>query len=73
MPELDGPGLYQALQHESPHYLSRVIFLTGDTLSPEARTFLEQVRVPRVSKPFRAAEVRQLIRQVLQENRDQLQ
>jgi PAS domain S-box-containing protein len=67
MPELDGPGLYQALQHEHPYYLARVIFLTGDTLSPEARTFLEQVRVPRLSKPFRAAEVRQLIHQVLQE------
>jgi PAS domain S-box-containing protein len=66
MPELDGPGLYQALQHEQPHYLSRVIFLTGDTLSPEVRTFLEQIRVPRLSKPFRAAEVRQLIHQVLQ-------
>jgi CheY-like chemotaxis protein len=66
MPELDGPGLYQALQHEHPHYLARIIFLTGDTLSPEARTFLEQVRVPRLSKPFRAAEVRRLILQVLQ-------
>jgi CheY-like chemotaxis protein len=69
MPELDGPGLYQALQHEHPHYLARVIFLTGDTLSPEARTFLEQVRVPRLSKPFRAAEVRKLIHQVLQGTR----
>ena len=66
MPELDGPGLYQALQQQHPHLLRRVIFLTGDTLSEEARTFLEQTEVSRLSKPFRAAEVRQLIQHVLQ-------
>jgi len=32
----------------------------------EARTFLEQTRVPRLTKPFRAVEVRQLVQQVLQ-------
>jgi two-component system NtrC family sensor kinase len=64
MPDLDGPGLYQALQ-QHPHRLPRMIFLTGDTLSPDARTFFEQVGVPRLSKPFRAAEVRQLVAQVL--------
>jgi two-component system NtrC family sensor kinase len=66
MPELDGPGLYQALQQQYPYLLRRVIFLTGDTLSEEARTFLEQTEVPRLSKPFRAAEVRQLVQHVLQ-------
>jgi PAS domain S-box-containing protein len=65
MPELDGPGLYQVLQQQYPHLLQRVIFLTGDTLSEEARTFLEQTEVPRLSKPFRAAEVRQLVQHVL--------
>jgi CheY-like chemotaxis protein len=66
MPELDGPGFYQVLQHQYPHLLPRVIFLSGDTLSAEARTFLEQTEVPRLNKPFRAAEVRRLVRQVLQ-------
>jgi PAS domain S-box-containing protein len=66
MPELDGPGFYQALQQQHPHLLQRVIFLTGDTLSEEARTFLAQTEVPRLNKPFRAAEVRQLVQQVLQ-------
>jgi len=67
MPDLDGPGLYQALQHQHPHLLQRVIFLTGDTLSREARTFLEEAGVPRLSKPFRAVEVRRLVSQVLQD------
>jgi two-component system NtrC family sensor kinase len=66
MPELDGPGLYQVLQQQYPYLLQRVIFLTGDTLNEEARTFLEQTEVPRLNKPFRAAEVRQLVQHVLQ-------
>jgi len=66
MPDLDGPGFYQALQQYHPHLLPRIIFLTGDTLSPDARTFLEQTGVPRLSKPCRAAEVRRLVAQLLQ-------
>src|SRR5262249_37564303 len=33
MPELDGPGLYHALESRRPDVLQRFIFLTGDTLS----------------------------------------
>ncbi|MDQ3829835.1 MAG: response regulator, partial [Candidatus Tectomicrobia bacterium] len=66
MPELDGPGLYQEIGEHQPHLLSRMIFLTGDTLSPEAREFLEKVGVARLNKPFRAAEVRRIVQQALQ-------
>jgi len=66
MPKLDGPGLYQALRQQHPHLLRRVIFLTGDTLSEEARSFLEQTEVLRLSKLFYAVEVRQLVQKVLQ-------
>jgi two-component system NtrC family sensor kinase len=65
MPELDGPGFYREMAQSHPHLRERIIFLTGDTLSPEAQEFLEQVGVPRLSKPFRAAEVRQAIQQAL--------
>jgi two-component system NtrC family sensor kinase len=65
MPELDGPGFYRELGQQYPQLLRRVIFLTGDTLSPEARGFLEQVGVPRLNKPFRAAEVRRIVQQAL--------
>jgi DNA-binding NtrC family response regulator len=66
MPELDGPGLYQALAFHTPHLLRRFIFLTGDTLSPEAQTFLTQTSTVRLNKPFRAAEVRRVVQQTLQ-------
>ncbi len=66
MPELDGPGFYQELAQRYPQLLPRIIFLTGDTLSPEARAFLERAGVTRLHKPFRAAEVRRIVHQVLQ-------
>jgi len=45
--------------------LARMIFLTGDVWSPEARDFFEQVDCLRLIKPLRAREVRQLIQQML--------
>jgi CheY-like chemotaxis protein len=61
MPELDGPGFYQELQRSHPHLCPRVMFLTGDTLSPEARAFLEHTGAPRLAKPFTAVMVRKAI------------
>jgi PAS domain S-box-containing protein len=61
MPELDGPGLYRALEQYAPLLCRRFIFLTGDTLSLETVGFFEQHSVPRLIKPFTAAEVRRAI------------
>jgi CheY-like chemotaxis protein len=65
MPDLDGPGLYHALEARQPEVLQRFIFLTGDTLSPDAEAFLAHAGVPRLIKPFSAAEGRQAVRQAL--------
>jgi PAS domain S-box-containing protein len=66
MPELDGPGLYREIEVHLPHLLRRIIFLTGDTLSPEAREFLGKAGISRLNKPFRAAEVRRAVQQAVQ-------
>jgi signal transduction histidine kinase len=66
MPDLDGPGFYRELEQRHPHLLSRVIFLTGDVLNPEAQAFFAQVDRPRLEKPFKAQEVRQVIQQVIE-------
>jgi CheY-like chemotaxis protein len=63
---LDGPGFYRELEQRHPRLLSRVIFLTGDVLSPEAEAFFAQVDRPRLVKPFNAQEVRRAIEQVLE-------
>jgi len=66
MPELDGMGLYQELAQHYPYLVSRLIFLTGDTLNAETITRLEQVGAPRLSKPFTALEVRRVVQRALQ-------
>jgi two-component system NtrC family sensor kinase len=66
MPDLDGPGFYHALEQRHPCLVSRVIFLTGDVLSPEAEAFFAQVDRPRLIKPFNAQAVRRMIAQVLE-------
>jgi two-component system NtrC family sensor kinase len=65
MPDLDGPGFYRELERRYPHLLTRVIFLTGDVLSPEVHGFFEQVKSMYLTKPFKAPEVRRAIQQVL--------
>jgi signal transduction histidine kinase/ActR/RegA family two-component response regulator len=67
MPELDGPGLYRELEQRAPDLLKRIIFLTGDTLSSETSLFLKSADTPYLSKPFRAADVRRVVQQRLQE------
>jgi CheY-like chemotaxis protein len=67
MPELDGPSLYREIERRHPGLHRRVIFLTGDTLSPETREFLKQTGAPSLSKPFVLDEVRRVLRRVLQE------
>ena len=65
MPELDGPGLYRALEAHYPHLCQRFILLTGDTLSPEVLAFVAESGVPRLTKPFTAVAVRSAIQQAM--------
>src|SRR6266851_5036013 len=67
MPELDGPRFYAQLERRHPTFLRRVAFLTGDTLSPETRAFLERTGVPTMAKPFTLEQVRQVLQQVAHE------
>ncbi|HEX9867005.1 MAG TPA: response regulator [Candidatus Tectomicrobia bacterium] len=66
MPELDGPSLYWELERRDRRLLDRMIFLTGDTLSPGTREFLEKTGAPCLSKPFALSDVRDIVQRVLQ-------
>jgi len=66
MPELDGAAFYRELQRHYPALCQRVIFLTGDSLSPESRMFLEQTAVPTLGKPLTVMELRSAVQQLLQ-------
>jgi CheY-like chemotaxis protein len=66
MPDLDGPGFYREVEQRYPDLLSRMVFLTGDTLTPEAKTFFAQVDRPRLVKPFKIQDVSRVIQQVVE-------
>ena len=65
MPELDGPALYRALVTLYPQLCQRFIFLTGDSLNPDTQAFSVQHHVLQLFKPYTAADLRRVIRQVL--------
>ncbi|HSV69551.1 MAG TPA: PAS domain S-box protein [Methylibium sp.] len=57
MPELDGPGLWRALRERHPALAARMVFVTGDTLSPSAREFLQATGCACLEKPFAPADL----------------
>ena len=66
MPGLDGPSLYRVLEERQSALLSRVAFITGDTLSPKIKGFLQTVGRPYIEKPIIPQEVRNLVRLVIE-------
>ena len=46
------------------------MFITGDTLGPSNRSFLEQTSLPYLEKPIAPDEVRQVIRRILKDQGD---
>ncbi len=61
MPGLGGEKLYNLIKATNPELAGRVIFMTGDTVSPGTRDFLQSTGNPYISKPFRIEEIRQCI------------
>ena len=52
MPGLDGPGLYREISERHPALLARLVYITGDTLSPDVEAFLSRTAVTCLAKPF---------------------
>ena len=52
MPDINGREVFDWLTHNMAHYLNRLIFVTGDVLQKETRSFLENANVPCLHKPF---------------------
>jgi len=65
MPALDGHTLYGLLQRQLPALCQRMIFLTGDTWSPDSMRFVEQCGQPWLPKPCSIDEIRTAMAQVL--------
>ena len=65
MPGLDGQQFYKALKRARSPLSSRFLFVTGDTIGPHTREFLNQNRLPYLSKPFRVEELTDHVQRAL--------
>ncbi|HYC63133.1 MAG TPA: ATP-binding protein [Reyranellaceae bacterium] len=61
MPQLDGPGFYRELSRSDPDMAARIIFLTGDTLSPAIQSFLAETKQPVIEKPLDPKQLREAV------------
>jgi PAS domain S-box-containing protein len=61
MPGVSGPEMYARLGEIRPHLLSRIAFVTGDTLGSSMDAFLRESGRPVLEKPFTRAGVRCLV------------
>jgi len=65
MPGLGGRGFHQHILRDHPGLAARVAFVTGDSMSPSARAFLDRTERPYLEKPLAPAELRRLARSLL--------
>jgi len=67
MPDLDGPGLHRELAAVAPALARRVVFVTGDVLTPETDRFLGETGLPVLEKPLDPYDLRLKVRAYLAE------
>ena len=65
MPEIDGPQFYRRAMELDARLERRFIFLTGDTVNEETKSFLRSTGQPFLAKPFRLASIEEVTRQIL--------
>jgi two-component system NtrC family sensor kinase len=65
MPHLDGAGLYRELVACGSPLQHRLLFVTGDTMSPRSLEFLTSCGVPYLAKPFLVEELKEAVRRAL--------
>jgi CheY-like chemotaxis protein len=64
-PRMNGIELYRQLEIERPEAVKKFIFTTGDVLSGNIKTFLEETMRPCLPKPFAPENLRAIVNMVL--------
>ena len=65
MPDMDGAALWREVRERHPALARRMVFVTGDTLSPAAAEFLRETGCTTLEKPFPPAELVGRVRALL--------
>ncbi len=67
MPGISGFDLYRVLREQYPDMVSRMVFITGDTLSPLTQSRLAQLGLPSLAKPFALEHLEALVQHFQQQ------
>ena len=65
MPGMSGHEFFRQLQAARSPAVERLIFMTGDVLSPEASRFLQEAGRPVLSKPFALRDLMEVMARVV--------
>ncbi|WP_326537131.1 ATP-binding response regulator [Pseudorhodoferax sp.] len=65
MPDIDGAALWRAVREQHPLLAGRMLFVSGDTLSSQARQVLEETRCPSLDKPFARGDLLAAVRRLV--------
>jgi two-component system NtrC family sensor kinase len=65
LPDMRGEEVWRWILMHDPALASRVVFMTGDTMSPETQRFLQEAGRPVLTKPPSLERVRQVLGEVL--------
>jgi len=61
MPDVSGQQVFERWTHERPALAGRVVFITGDIVSPDLQTFLRGTERPFLAKPFEFAAILEVL------------
>jgi CheY-like chemotaxis protein len=65
MPELDGLGLFRAIEQRHPELLRRFVFITGTSAQDEYQGFIDDAKVPVLTKPFDVADLLRVVQRLV--------
>lgn len=65
MPGLDGRSFYKEAKNIKPEMLSRIIFITGDSVNKDTQKFLREIGNNYLKKPFTISELNEVISRVV--------
>ncbi len=68
MPQMSGKELFNWIKEQHPRLANRIVFVTGDTVSNETRSFFKENNCRFLAKPFKIEEVKEVVQQVLEAN-----
>lgn len=65
LPGMSGSELYNRVRQMARSLAHRVVFITGDLMSNDTRSFVSRARVPCIAKPFNAEGIKREVRRLL--------